>query len=241
MKQPNKLKKKLIQLQEVKLKGVKNNPAWKAYQDSLVLYEQAEKDIKEGKAYDYLRERYKNPEKRAKYEKAIGKSLEQEIKEYGERDYVFYKQGGAKRNSNIRDTDLASNYVDRLHIFQDKYNSNDWSNTIVPTTNKIQPIEVLYGVESSALPVYKKPTKPKERTISKLKPQGIEEQNINITANTNIPQHKTIPTVPYNLTDYRYRQNISGDGFRYGEDKDGNLVKIQSREDYRKTNLRPNR
>jgi hypothetical protein len=231
--------KNIQQLDEVVINGVRNTPEWKAYQDSLYLYNQAEKDIKAGKAYDYLRERYSDPEKRKKYEKAIGQSLEEEIRDYGIRDYEFYKKGLAKK---LRDYDIKGESWDNtygLDLYQESYNPSDWYTHMVPLNQKIQPIEVLWGPESQRMPIYKKPTKPKETPLKTLvQPEGYKFYNPTAEPISPLPEF-AVKEVPYNISMQRF-PGEEQDGFRYGTDGKGNLVKIQTREDYRSKNLRPN-
>ena len=192
-----------IELDEVILKSVRKSPEWKAYRDSLNYYNKGEKFIKEGGAYDYLRERYKDPLKKDKYEKAINQKLEDEITEYGKRDYDYYKKGSAKRNVIQRDEHYGGGYEDGLHLFQDVYSAEDWSEPVVPLSDKIQPIEVLWGPESGPRPIYKKPTKPMDSYSSQLDSDGIEPytQGLESLISGNIEAQPIYQHKPYNQND----------------------------------------
>lgn len=240
-----------IELDEVILKSVRKSPEWKAYIDSLNYYNKGEKFIKEGGAYDYLRERYKDPLKKDKYEKARNQKLEDEITEYGKRDYDYYKKGSAKRNVIQRDEHYGGRYEDGLHLFQDVYSAEDWSEPVVPLSDKIQPIEVLWGPESGPRPIYKKPTKPMDSYSSQLDSDGIEPytQDLESLISGNIEAQPITQHKPYNQSDKKVSlgllqkmgiENPESQGFHYIKDNNGNFKTMQTREAYRKGNLRPN-
>lgn len=240
-----------IELDEVILKSVRKSPEWKAYRDSLNYYNKGEKFIKEGGAYDYLRERYKDPLKKDKYEKAINQKLEDEITEYGKRDYDYYKKGSAKRNVIQRDEHYGGGYEDGLHLFQDVYSAEDWNEPVVPLSDKIQPIEVLWGPESGPRPIYKKPTKPMDSYSSQLDSDGIEPytQDLESLISGNIEAQPIYQHKPYNQNDKPIPlgllqkmgiENPESQGFHYIKELNGNFKTMQTREAYRKDNLRPN-
>ena len=224
------------QLNEVKLSGRKS-PAWKAYNDSLNLFNKSENDIKKGRAYDYHREYYNaNPDQKKRYEKLLGESVDTEIKKYGARDYAYYKSGAPKRNAQLAKSGrLMEMEEDGVWIFQEDYTPKDWKKPLVPLSDKIQPTEVLIGPESEPIPIYKKPTKPKEKGINRIKSRSAVKFKTPI--GDVMPDNIWNPeTIPYNISD---KVITTFDGQNYIEHQ-GKLKKKQTRQEYRDSNLRPN-
>jgi len=241
--------KNIQQLDEVIVKNdLRNSPKWKAYQDSLDVYNKSEKLI-DDHAYN-LASVYDDPdvldtylnfkENYAFYKKALrGESggigstgnlktnypdfVEYQLKSW--RDYLYGPQ--QVQLSELRKQEIKTK-IEALEKYKNMANNT-----------YIQPVYASTHPELIISPRYKKPTKPKETPLKTLvKPEGYKFYNPTAEPISALPEF-AVKEVPYNISMQRF-PGEEQDGFRYGKDGKGNLVKIQTREDYRSKNRRPN-
>jgi hypothetical protein len=161
-------------------------------------------------------------------------------------------QKGKTITVNSKDDPRYKAYQDSLNLYNDNYDklenthkdniNYDLGNLgIFYKNDKIKPIAL---TSSDGSPIYKKPeqkvivkkSRPKQQSVTTLKSKDIVQPEISIYSDADIIIPKSIPTIPYNLSVDRAIHTDTGNyGFRNGE-----LVKIQSRKEYRDTHLRPN-
>ena len=239
---------KTVELDAVHLKG-RQSPEWRAYKDSLNLYNKGINDIKTGKGYSFLdnyigkpREEYPFPLKSSsrkldsiqiaknrttvdfsdpaykKHKKGLltKEEVEEEAKFLGKRDFKYQQKGLAKKRAEAYDAGEIYNDGEGLHIYENDYNIEDWTKPLVPVSDKIQPTSILYGAEAEPVPLYKKPTKPKERKINMLESKGLKSMKVDM------PEYETVSEdkPPYLLS--------------------GDKKNVQQRTHHRRTHLRPN-
>lgn len=144
--------------------------------------------------------------------------------------YIAYQDSLSLYNENKYDSD-------KYLTHPQYYNTQDEGISTYYEGDEILPIAMS---RSDASPVYKKPTKPvprrpKEKALN-FNSKGVKSYTPDVIEDT--PKFKTqIEKIPYNIsTEREYR---SPDGKQYGMHK-GKLKEIQTREEYRKKNLRPN-
>jgi len=122
------------------------------YNDSMRLYNQALKNIYEGKPYAHLHNK-------------------KESKELGKRDFLHYMKGYSKYNYESGD---PWSYKDGLHIFEMPF--KDAVNTDEFNKQRIKPSGFLFGPESAAIPLYEKPTgTPPADAIEEYQPLGLSD------------------------------------------------------------------
>lgn len=239
---------KTIELDAVHLKG-RQSPAWKAYKDSLSLYERENKTKNfNKKVWDYEPNQedyidYSSAIEKIKAYKSLGQELGSGRGSVGAVEYGGFDAGG------VRDGMVRGSSGDKASFTSTNpkdYTKKDskWMQSIKTgyideafKNDKIKPIGFVPSnysykagnsvskddgdwdyndIFSNYMPVYKKPTKPQEKGIN-IKSEGISEFNVDM------PEYEAEPQ--------RYKDyNISD------EDRRG----VESRDHYRKTNLRPN-
>lgn len=185
--------------------------------------------------------------------------IDSDLKEYTETGNVPYFRGSYYRDEVLKKGDslLYPEHWDfygknRVSAWENSYNNkgknfpvNIGRTSLVKSNGKVAtyhdvPLSVEYPIYAKPKQEVKYVARPKETPLNVLvKPEGYNFYNS--TAEPIPPLTEfAVKEVPYNISMQRFLGAEEQDGFRYGTDGKGNLVKIQTREDYRSKNLRPN-